>query len=166
MEAAEKTAPLASAAMPAAKPITAIEPFNQTAKGQKMLNLIWVTCGKDHHWCDLENLDLKTVGSENGVYVIWYIDGEPRAVRVGQGDVADRLNDHRNDAVITAYSKSGRLLVTWARVDSDKIDGVERYLGDTLRPLEGPNFPDVKPIEVNPPWYPPGFGLEGFFTKQ
>ncbi len=115
-----------------------------------MLTVKWIKCGDDGHWCLFErlNLNMKTAG----VYIIWH-EGDPdRVVRLGQGDVAGRLAQHRADPKILAYAKRGVLHVTWAAVSAAQRDGVERYLADRYLPLAGDAFPNVQPIEVNPPW--------------
>lgn len=119
-----------------------------------MLQLKWKKCGDDNHWCSLKLLKLETANAD-GVYVIWHEGNEdvpPRTVKVGQGDVPDRLGKHRKDARITAYEKYGALRVTWAAVPAEQKDGVERYLADLLNPLVGDAYPDVEPIPVNSPF--------------
>lgn len=88
-----------------------------------------------------------------GIYIIWFTSqpGVRNTVRLGKGDVADRVREHRNNPVITAYRQNGQLLVTWATVPEAQRDGVERYLADTLNPLVGDAFPDVVPLVVNLP---------------
>jgi hypothetical protein len=113
--------------------------------------VMWRKCGQDGHYCDLQNLDLSGV-SESGVYVIWHEGNPSPVVRVGQGDVAARLSQHRNDRAITAYSKFGKLRVTWAAVSVAQRGGVERWLADQWQPLVGDAFPDVTPIAVNSPF--------------
>lgn len=117
-----------------------------------VLQLNWGTCGDDRHWCDLENLNLPLNGEPHGVYIIWHEGNPGRVVRVGQGDISDRLTKHRNDPAITGYSTLGTLRVTWATVPAHQRDGVERYLADHWDPLAGAAFPDADPIEVNSPW--------------
>ena len=119
-----------------------------------MPNVVWFTCGDDNHWCDLLNLDLDTVGDAVGVYIIWRSGGteNPATVRVGQGDIAARLRNHRTDDAVLQHAADGRLYVTWASVGLFFRDGVERYLGNQLQPLVGEAFPDVAPIQVNLPW--------------
>ena len=112
-----------------------------------MLNLKWVTCGDDGHWCDFMTMDLAKV-SAHGVYVIWKSGRPASVVRIGQGKIADRLTAHRTDPAILAYKDDG-LLVTWAAVAAAQRDGVERYLAGQYSPLVGDAFPDVDPIEVN-----------------
>ena len=117
-----------------------------------MLTVTWITCGDDRHWCSLEDLDLSNIKDEIGVYIIWH-GGEPtRVVRVGQGDIAKRLGEHRIDPAILIYAKVGKLYVTWATVPANQLDGVETYLADNWNPLVGARFPDVRPIAVGSPW--------------
>ncbi len=110
----------------------------------------WIKCTGDE-WCSLTRLDLDTV-SEHGVYVIWHGGKAPHVVYVGQGDVADRITDHREDPKITRHAQKGSLYVTWASVSVAQRDGIERYLADRYSPLEGVKHPDVKPLTVNSPW--------------
>lgn len=86
-----------------------------------------------------------------GVYVIWHGGDKPRTIRVGQGDIRNRIDYQRTNPDVTAYSKHG-LFVTWAQVPENEHDGVERYLSDLLKPLTGDRWPDVDPIPVNSPF--------------
>jgi hypothetical protein len=116
-----------------------------------MLKLSWIKC-KENKWCDFLKVDLSDKHFEglSGVYVIFYAkESGGRAVRVGQGNIAERIADHRKDPEITLYVG---LLVTWARVPSNQQDGVEKYLADSLDPATGDRFPDRTPIEVNLPF--------------
>ena len=114
-----------------------------------MPNLSWIKCGDD--WCPLETVNLKDVRTE-GLYLIWHGGNPSRVVRIGQGDIKDRLTAHRADLEILAYRKSGTLYVTWAAVSAAQRDGVERYLANQWNPLVGDAFPNVLPIAVNSPW--------------
>ncbi len=87
-----------------------------------------------------------------GVYMIWHAGNPGRVVRLGQGDIADRVGSHRADPSITRYSQFGTLYVTWAMVPRVHLDAVERYLADTWPPLVGSRFPEVAPLAVNSPW--------------
>lgn len=116
-----------------------------------MLNLSWVKCGDDKHWCSLERIILSNVDTI-GIYIIWHGGNPSHIVRVGQGDIADRLSEHRENKDITKYSEYGTLYVTWAFVAPRYLDGVERYLAETWNPLVGERFPDVDAIAVNSPW--------------
>jgi hypothetical protein len=119
-----------------------------------MITLQWVSPGGDQ-WFRLETVDLTNVMT-SGVYVIWH-DGTPgRVVRLGQGDIAERLTAHRNDPEIVACSRAGTLRVTWAYAPANQRDGIERYLADQLKPLfeddGGQSLPMAVPMAVNSPW--------------
>ena len=113
------------------------------------LNLSWATC-QGNVWCSLERVDLSTVRAR-GVYLIWHAGNPPRAIYVGQGDIAERLNSHRNDKTILNYSVYGEIYVTWAEVPDIYRDGVERFLAEAYTPLVGQYFPNVHPIPVTLP---------------
>ena len=113
----------------------------------------WIKCDDGKKWCPFMTVNLSAehfVGLE-GVYVIWHGGQNPATVYVGQGQIADRIKDHRNNARITAYSTLG-LYVTWARVGILQRDGVERFLIDRLRPKETHAGPNAIPETVNLPW--------------
>jgi hypothetical protein len=101
-------------------------------------------------WCGFDALDLSKVTGE-GVYVIWHGGQNPQWVRVGMGDIKDRIGKHRNDPDITQYRQFGGLFVTWAVVPAHMQKGIENYLADQLKPLVGERFPNVPPIAVNLP---------------
>ena len=117
------------------------------------MHLHWVTCGPEKVWCPFDTVNLSNV-MVTGVYIIWIPNG--RIVRVGTGDIRDRLYSHRKDPAITQHgSLQTPLLVTWAapaNLSWADLQGIERYLGNRLGPVEGQRFPDVAPIEVNLPW--------------
>lgn len=115
-----------------------------------MYQVRWITCGNDGRWCALETIDLSKVTAQ-GVYVIWHEGNPGRIVKVGQGEIADRLCKHRADLEILQYGGIGRLRVTWATVPISHRNGVERFLADRYQPLVGDAYPDVVPIEVNLP---------------
>ncbi len=80
-----------------------------------------------------------------GVYIIWSND---TVVRLGSGIIKDRIRDHRTNTQITKYPD---LKVTWAKVNANQMEGVEKYLAETLNPKIGDRFPDRTPIKVNLP---------------
>ena len=122
------------------------------AKLKDKVDARWVKCPGDV-WCDLFRLDMDSVGEDEvGVYIIWKPSKTGRAVRVGKGNIKDRLTQHKNDRKITRHAADGVLLVTWAILPAQRLKGVEKYLGNVLDPLEGQRFPDVRPITVNLPW--------------
>lgn len=87
----------------------------------------------------------------SGVYIIWHTGNPGRYVYVGQGNVGARIAAHRQRADILQYERYGTLMVTWAAVPAAQLNGVERYLADTLRPLVGDAYPDAAPLQVNLP---------------
>jgi hypothetical protein len=115
-----------------------------------MLTVTWIKSTKNE-WLRFEAFNLGSCTTDPGVYVIWHSGQPPWTVRVGQGDVADRIGKHRIDSEILAYRAHG-LFVTWASVPALYLDGVERFLADQLRPLVGERHPNVVPIPVNLPW--------------
>lgn len=87
-----------------------------------------------------------------GVYVIWHEGNPSRVVRVGHGEIRERLHYHQEDPEVLAYSRFGTLRVTWAAVQSDQMEGVERYLVEHWKPLVEDRPPKVVPIAVNSPF--------------
>jgi len=116
------------------------------------LYLEWFKCFGDS-WCDLLeiNLNHNHFDGMRGVYIIWYGGKKPAVLKIGQGIIRDRLGENKEDYVVAAYCQYG-LYVTWAKVAEDDCDGVERYIGEALKPIIGRRLPDVQPIEVNLPW--------------
>lgn len=103
-------------------------------------------------WTDFRQIHAK------GVYIIW-AKASLRCMKVGRAKlgeetIASRLEAHQIDQNILRYgADDDPLMATWAILDEQYIDGVERYLGERLTPLLGERFPDVEPIEVNlPTW--------------
>lgn len=89
--------------------------------------------------------DFTPLGDMVGVYVIWKPGGP--VIRVGQGNVAQRLSSHQNDGVVTMHGND--LVVTWAEVGQAHLDGVELFLAQQYKPTVGDRFPNCQPIEVN-----------------
>ena len=116
------------------------------------MKVIWIKCKPDSHWCPLDGLNLEDLNYD-GVYIIWHEGNPSRVVRIGNGDIKDRLGKHRKDEKITAYAQKGTLRVTWAAVPSlSDREGIENFLADKYPPLVGERFPDVDPIGVNLPF--------------
>ena len=107
----------------------------------------WQKC-TGNQWCTLSRVNLSNV-STVGVYVIWKPGNPGSVIRVGQGNIAERLIDHRNSQEINRYGND--LLVTWAAVGWASLDGVERYLAEQYSPKVGERFPNVQAIPVNLP---------------
>ena len=113
------------------------------------IDLDWMKCDANV-WCELERVDIPSIGKVFGVYLIWCGGLSPRWVRIGQGDIKDRLSKHRSEPKILVYRRH-KLFVSWASVDRSKVDGVEAYLATQCNPLVGERFPDRIPIPVNIP---------------
>ena len=117
-----------------------------------MVTVTWNKCDGDK-WCSFENVNLSHEHFNNmaGVYVIWHGGTSPKTVRVGQGNIAERIAAHRQDPQITKYASLG-LFVTWAKLPANQQSGVEAYLAATLNPLVGNRFPNAQQIQVNSPF--------------
>ena len=113
-----------------------------------MLTVYWVTC-EDNRWCSLERVDLSSVQT-SGVYAIWHGGIAPRYVRIGSGDIRQRLSEHRRNPEIMAFAAPG-LFVTWASVHPNQQPGVEAFLAKACNPILGERFPCRIPIPVNLP---------------
>ncbi len=115
------------------------------------LQVTWIKSTEDT-WCGLHTVNLAHNHFNNlsGVYLIWHGGATPHYVRVGQGNIRDRLTQHRTDPSINAYSNLG-LFVTWAHVPDSQMDGIEAYLANQCNPLVGERFPNVRQISVNLP---------------
>jgi len=116
-----------------------------------MTDLYWVKSTKGE-WLSLDRVNLDPVKT-TGVYIIWHGGNNPQVVRIGQGDIASRLNEHRRNHQIKQYLNSGPLMVTWATVNNAlALDGIERYLAELYSPVVGDRFPAVHKIAVNTPF--------------
>lgn len=99
------------------------------------MNLDWIKC-QNEEWCDFLNIKLshEHFNDLNGVYIIW---SNEVVVRLGSGEIKDRIADHRDNEEITEYPN---LKVTWAKVNANQMEGVEKYLANTLNPVVGERF--------------------------
>ena len=113
------------------------------------LELNWWKC-VGSQWCSLDEVNLSSI-TIGGVYLIWYAGSPGRWVYVGQGQIRERLEEHRQSPAIGKYRQYGSLFASWAMVDPEQRDGVERFLAEACSPLEGKIWPEVPPIEVNLP---------------
>ena len=115
------------------------------------MNVHWVKCGEDGaNSCPFILVQLDEVFT-TGVYIIWHTGAAPNVVYVGQGVIAERINEHRLNPDILYYQTHGELLVTWAEVHRYYLDGVERFLANMCSPLVGDSHPNVVPISVDLP---------------
>ena len=116
------------------------------------MQLVWNKCVGEA-WCKLSNVNLSHAHFDNmdGVYIIWHGGPNAATVRVGQGNIRERLTAHRNDPEVQKF-ESLALYVTWAKVQSTERDGVEIFLAQKLSPKVGDRFPNKTPTQVNLPW--------------
>ncbi len=116
------------------------------------MTVAWLKCVGDA-WCELNNLNLSHSHFNNleGVYIIWHGGQNPATVYVGQGNIRDRLSEHRGNANIQAFGSLG-LFVTWAEIPVASRGGVEKFLAEYLRQKVGTVHPLALPIPVNLPW--------------
>jgi hypothetical protein len=114
---------------------------------EKKVEVNWGVCNEDNHWCYFETLDLSKdlFNDFKGVYIIW---SDRVTVRLGSGIIKDRVAAHRGNDKITVYPN---LKVTWAKVHANQMEGVEKFLAETLAPKIGDRFPDRIPIEIDLP---------------
>lgn len=118
-----------------------------------MKQVNWGDC-KGDVWCSFANLNLgdQFFDDKVGVYIIWHGGPNSKVVKVGQGNIRERVKDHRKDPDILAYENLS-LYVTWTcDITGQELDGVENYLGNKLNPLVAERFPEAIPISVNLPW--------------
>ena len=119
----------------------------------------WVKNNQNNEWFDFLrlNLDAPYFIGKRGVYVIWYIGSPSKVVRVGSGNIAERLKEHRSNIEITKFSSFGPLKVSWVVANGfplidrdDQLLGVERFLAEKYSPLIGDRYPnDVLSIGIN-----------------
>ncbi len=116
------------------------------------MQLNWTKC-QGNVWCKLNsvNLEHEHFNNMHGVYIIWHGGTNPAVVYVGQGNIKDRIIEHRKDSAIQEYDYLD-LYITWATVHVHYRNGVETYLADTWKPKVGVLHPKVSPIAVNSPW--------------
>ena len=118
-----------------------------------MIRLVWGDPASDV-WRPLCT-DFSDVGG-TGVYIVRQTGGP--TVTVGQGEIKDRLSALQKDGRVLCYDSPGTpLLATWAIIQGltqtrmlylTQLDGIERYLAETLKPLIARTYPDVPPIPV------------------
>ena len=103
--------------------------------------------------------------SVRGVYIIWrptvnlppdYLPQMRLVIKVGQAqDVLARVRELLADDQINFYRRVDghevHLQSAWAAVSPPQLDGVERFLGESLYPVVAERFPDVPAIPVTLP---------------
>lgn len=123
-----------------------------------MLNVYWVRNTQTNQWFDFLRLNLNApyFVNKEGVYIIFYSSpSEARVIRIGSGNLKERLEEHRKNPAILEYSRLGQLKVTWVVADNNPLSheqllGVEAYLARIYSPISGDRYPTVTEIPVNP----------------
>ena len=113
----------------------------------------WIKNTQNNDWFDFLRLNLEAPYfiNKRGIYVIWYTSpGSAKVVRLGQGNISERLKEHRLNPDITRYASYGQLKVSWIVLNENELSGVEKYLARVYSPLIGDRYPDsVTEIQVN-----------------
>ncbi|RKU20986.1 hypothetical protein C6499_22465 [Candidatus Poribacteria bacterium] len=127
------------------------------------IELNWISTSTHNEYLQFYGVDLNDLFFEHlrGVYIIWYKKGK-RAVTVYAGKakltlIKERLKEHRDDPEIMTYAPR-HLYVAVAPALIHYIDGIERFLHDTLQPLVGEQSTHSVPLPVSLPdvglrWY-------------
>ena len=120
------------------------------------LTLNWQHLDDTNEYLRLKDVLLDTPYFDclSGVYIIWCQD-ESRAITVYAGQakqdlIRDRLYARRNDLQIREHAAKHTLYVAFAAA-TDDIDGIERFLHDSLNPLVRDRAPNSDSIPVNLP---------------
>src|SRR5262249_12187277 len=115
------------------------------------MQITWTSKSAKQELIDLDRANLDAIKTQ-GVYVIYQTGNPPKSVYVGNGDIGERLASHRSDKRFEASRKKGSLYVAFATVSVADQEGVETYLAKLLQPTIGERHPDVREIQVNPPF--------------
>lgn len=115
--------------------------------------VVWIKNSQTNDWFDFLrlNLDAPYFLGKRGVYVIWYTSpGLAKVVRLGQGNISERLKEHRSRPDIMQYASYGQLKVSWVILNENELFGVEKFLSRIYSPLIGDRYPvEIQEIPVN-----------------
>ncbi len=115
--------------------------------------VLWVKNTQNNDWFDFLRLNFDAVYfiRKRGVYVIWYASpGIAKVIRIGSGNISERLKEHRQNPDITKYASYGQLKVSWVILNDSELLGVEKYLARVYSPLIGDRYPEsVHEIQIN-----------------
>lgn len=121
------------------------------------MNVNWVRNTQNNEWFDFLKLSLDSpyFTNKEGVYVIWYTSpSTAKVVRLGSGNIAERLREHRSNQDILKYSAFGQMKVSWIVTDNNPVKesdlvGIEAFLASAYSPLIGDRYPNVIHTIVN-----------------
>ena len=111
--------------------------------------LNWSSSKTDDDWHWFPIVKLNQINDE-GVYVIRNGLYLGNTLYVGQGNIAERLSEHKTTLRHKRYNIQD-LWVAWATVSSENKNGVERFLYNYFKPIESKRCPEALPISVNLP---------------
>ncbi|MCY3549554.1 MAG: hypothetical protein OXH39_03765 [Candidatus Poribacteria bacterium] len=106
-------------------------------------NLNW----KEYQHLDDFRHDRKLSDIDSGVYIIWtYVQNSIKILYTGQGDIKNRFYCHNSQ---TDWGEHFPLLTAWA--NTLDMNGIEKFLYETLNPEITKAAPRSAPIPVNLP---------------
>lgn len=122
-----------------------------------MHQITWYYTDANNHYYLLDRVDLSNPFFDNliGVYFIYYSVGPNtiKTVYVGQGNIKERFQAHREDKSIQAYSIYNNLCVAWSPIAvRDTRIGIEKFLYNRLKPKIGEVPTEGFAIPVYLPW--------------
>ena len=103
---------------------------------------------KKQGWCKLNTLNLDQVKA-NGNFITWKPQNKNNVIRIGHGIIANELQALRNSSLIARFGDD--LLVTWASVQDQYQDGVERFLYEQYSPVSVDRVANARLVFVNMP---------------
>jgi len=103
---------------------------------------------KKQGWCRLNTLNLEQVKT-SGNFIIWKPQNKDNVIRIGHGNIADELQQLRNNSLIARFGED--LLVTWASVQEPYREGVERFLYEQYSPVSVDRVANARMVYVNMP---------------
>ncbi len=121
-----------------------------------MLQVKWLRCGTC--WRQGARYLARWVSAHaKGVYLVYQKTPDGwRVIKIGIGQIRNRMRDHRLNPEITCEAVHGELLVVCAEVPMDHALSIERYLSRCYRPKRG-SVHWVPELPVNLPfrkWVP------------
>ena len=103
---------------------------------------------KKQGWCKLNTLNLDQVRA-SGNFIIWKPQNKNNVIRIGHGHIADELQALRNNSLMAKFGDD--LFVTWAPVQEQYRDGLERYLYEQYSPVSVDRVANARLVYVNMP---------------